>query len=351
MSNITILDCTLRDGGYITGWDFGEATIKTMIAELVHNKLDYIECGYLNHKEYVQGSTIFNNIKQIKEFLPEDRQSSQFLAMADVTQFSAEDLTPCDGTSIDGIRVVFYKHQIKEALKFCRAVKKNGYKLFVQPMVTIDYSIQEYAHLAEKINKLHPYAVAIVDSFGYMNKNDFRKYFMILDNILDPEVHIGFHSHNNMQLAFSTAQDVFDYDTNRSLIIDGSLYGMGRGAGNLHTELITNYYNMVVEKKYDVDNLLANVGTHILPIRKTKTWGYSPYLFITALYHAHPNYACYLLEKHDITVSEFEEFVKTIPPEMYTKCKKPYVEELYQQFIKKESPSPSGEFISLKAAK
>ncbi|MDO5292213.1 MAG: aldolase catalytic domain-containing protein [bacterium] len=333
MSTISILDCTLRDGGYITGWDFGDTTIKNMISNLVEDNLDFIECGYLNHKDYVPGSTIFKTIKQIKDFLPSDRKNTKLLAMADVTQFSPEDLTPYDGSSIDGIRVVFYKHQIKEALKLCKAIKKNGYLLFIQPMVTIDYTIQEYASLTEKLNKLAPYAVAIVDSFGYMNKNDFRKYFMILDNILAPDVYIGFHSHNNMQLAFLTAQDIFDYKTSRNLIIDGSLYGIGRGAGNLHTELITNYYNMVVKPKYNVPNILSCVGTYILPIRKTRSWGYSPYLFITALYHVHPNFACYLLEKHDLSVAEFEDYVKTIPDEMRTKCKKPYVEQLYQQFI------------------
>ena len=66
---------------------------------------------------------------------------------------------------------------------------------------------------------LQPYAVSIVDSFGYMTKQDFRKYFKVLDNILSPEVSIGFHSHNNMNLAFLTAQDVFEYNTQRNIII------------------------------------------------------------------------------------------------------------------------------------
>ena len=333
MDKYNLLDCTLRDGGYITQWNFGENTIKKVIKGMIDANLDFVECGYLNNKPYKEGSAIFNNIEQISEFLPKNKKGSMLLAMADVTQFFPENITPYTGNSIEGIRVVFYKHQVEEALKLCRVIKEMGYKLFVQPMVTIDYSFDEYTELSKRIAQLQPYAVAIVDSFGYMIKEDFRRYFKILDNILGEEVLIGLHSHNNMQLAFITAQDILEYNTTRHLIIDASLYGMGRAAGNLNTELIANYYNTVLGKKYDTSIILDIISEVIMPISKEKKWGYSPYLLITALYQCHPNFACYLLEEHpDVTVSEFKEFVQRIPTEMKTKCRKPYVEELYKEF-------------------
>jgi 4-hydroxy 2-oxovalerate aldolase len=335
MDKYNLLDCTLRDGGYITNWEFPDSDIRAVIHGLIHVNIDYIEVGYLNNRPYVPNTAIFENINRIGAFIPNDRKKAIILAMADIVQFKPEDLTPFDGKSIDGIRVVFYKRQIKEALRMCRAIKDNGYKLLVQPMVTIDYSTDEYAALAQEIVKLDPYAVSIVDSFGYMIKQDFRQYFRILDNILPPETMIGFHSHNNMQLAFITAQDILDYQTLRRLIVDASLLGMGRGAGNLNTELIANYYNMVLGQKYDISLILSLISKYIMPIRQNKKWGYSPYLFLTGSYHCHPNFATYLLEKQDISVEEFEKFIQMIPPEMATKCTKPYVEELYQQFIKK----------------
>jgi 4-hydroxy 2-oxovalerate aldolase len=333
MDKFNLLDCTLRDGGYITNWEFNENLMRNMISGLVDANMDYIEIGYLNNKPYIQDTAIFNNINQISILLPENKKESKILAMADVTQFFPENITPCNGMSIDGIRVVFYKHQIEDAIKLCESVKQNGYRLFVQPMVTIDYTIDEYTKLIKKITSLNPYAVAIVDSFGYMIKQDFRKYFNILDNILPADVLIGFHSHNNMQLAFITAQDILDYETTRSLIIDASLYGMGRGAGNLNTELIVNYYNMNLGYKYNILKIIDLISKYIMPFTKVKKWGYSPYFFLTGLYHCHPNFASYLLEKHDISVADFKEFLEIIPPEMRTKCRKPYVEELYQIFI------------------
>lgn len=332
MDKFNLLECTLRDGGYITGWHFEDEMIKDTVKKLIESNLDFVEIGYLNNVASQNNMTQFKTIDQIADFIPEDRKDCTILAMADVLQFKPEDLTPYDGKSIDGIRVVFYKHQIEEALAMSKAIKEAGYKLFVQPMVTIDYTVDEYAGLAKEIAKLEPYAVSIVDSFGYMLKSDFRQYFKILDNILAPETVIGFHSHNNMNLAFITAQDILEYDTSRRLVIDASLYGMGRGAGNLNTELIANYYNMTLGNKYDTVKILSLISDYIMPIQKQKRWGYSPYMFITGLYHYHPNFACYLLDEFDVPVAVFEKFIQTVPEEMRTKCRKPYVIDKWKEF-------------------
>lgn len=332
MNKFNLLECTLRDGGYITDWEFNDEMIKDTIAKLIESNFDFVEVGYLNRNVSKKDTTQFNSIEVISGFLPEKRRSSMILAMADVQQFLPEDLTPYTGKSIDGIRVVFYKHQIQEAMRMAKAVKENGYKLFMQPMVTIDYSVDEYAELAKRISDLEPYAVSIVDSFGYMRKEDFKQYFRILDNILPNCVSIGFHSHNNMNLALITAQDILEYQVARSIIIDSSLYGMGRGAGNLQTELIANYYNEMFGEKYNIDILINLISKYIFPISQDKKWGYSPYFMITALYHCHPNYVSYLLAEHEVSVEDFHSFIETIPSEMYTKCKKPYVLEMYEKY-------------------
>lgn len=332
MDRYRLLDCTLRDGGYINNWEFGKQNVKDMIHKLVEAKLDYIECGYLNNAHQGTEQAIYKSIEEISDLLPKNKGNSLFLAMADVNQLSKDDITPYTGNSIDGIRVVFYKHQIEQALDLCATINAKGYKLFVQPMVTIDYTIDEYTELARRIAELNPYAIAIVDSFGYMLKEDFRKYFKILDNILPISVNIGFHSHNNMELAFLTAQDILEYKTKRNIIIDSSLYGMGRGAGNLNTELIANYYNMTLGQKYDLQIIMKLISDYIMPIRAKKIWGYSPYLFITSLNRCHPNYASYLLDNHDVTLAQFNEFIQLVPEERKTKCTKDFVEELYMEF-------------------
>jgi 4-hydroxy 2-oxovalerate aldolase len=334
MDKYNLLDCTLRDGSYITDGEFPEQTIRDIIATLIDARLDFVEVGYLNNtKPYLGNSTHFDSIARIAEYLPADRKGAMLLAMVDVDQFGLGDFTPFDGKSVDGIRIVFYKHQISKALKYAERVNELGYKLFMQPMVTIDYSMAEYAALCHELVKLNPLGISIVDSFGYMTPADFRRYFKILDNLAPEHVIIGFHSHQNMNLALPVAVDVFEYLTGRRLVVDCSLLGMGRGAGNLQTELAANYYNNNFIPKYDVPQLLRLVNDHIMPIKEKKTWGYSPYYFLTAYNRCHPNYAAFVLEKHQISLTDFADYLKTIPPEMKTKCRRPYVEELYQQFF------------------
>ncbi len=332
MDRFNLLDCTLRDGGYINHWAFPDEVTARLVQGLALAGMDMVEVGYLNNRMHGKDTTQFGDIRKIARLLPQNRDGCLFLAMADAGQFTAGDLSVHDGTSVDGIRVVFYKHQTSQALELAKAVKENGYLLFLQPMVTIDYSMEEYARLIEKMAELDPYAVSIVDSFGYMLKEDFRNYFQVLDELLAPEVCAGFHSHNNMDLAFITAQDILEYNTDRRLVVDASLYGMGRGAGNLHTELIANYYNMVFGKKYDIQRLMRLIGDEILPVYRKRPWGYSPYLFLTGLYHYHPNYACYLLEEFEVSVSEFDAFLHTVPDEMRTRCRKDEVIKMWEAF-------------------
>lgn len=335
MNKYNLLDCTLRDGSYITNGEFPEQAIRDILKALIDSRLDFIEVGYLNStKPYCGNSTHFDSIERISEYLPSDRKSAMVLAMVDVDQFKIDDFIPFNGKSVDGIRIVFYKHQVNEAIKYAKVVNDLGYKLFMQPMVTIDYSMTEYSSLCDELIKLKPLGISIVDSFGYMTPADFRRYFKILDNLAPDNVIIGFHSHQNMNLALPVAVDVFEYQTDRKLVVDCSLLGIGRGAGNLQTELAANYYNNYFVPKYNVPELLRLVNDYIMPIKEQRDWGYSPYYFLTAYNRCHPNYAAFVLDNHQISITDFADYIKTVPPEMKTKCRRPYVEELYHNYIR-----------------
>ena len=88
--------------------------------------------------------------------------------------------------------------------------------------------------------KWAPYAFYLVDSFGTMKRKDMLRFFYMIEHNLREDIVIGFHSHNNLQLAYANAQTLVDLQTSRSLILDSSIMGMGRGAGNLNSELFWN---------------------------------------------------------------------------------------------------------------
>ena len=92
MEKIRLLDCTLRDGGYINGWDFGEKTIKKIIAELVRAGTDLIEAGFLRDCEYHRYHTLFNSVSELKQILPEEHGQTGFVVMALHDQYDVRKL-------------------------------------------------------------------------------------------------------------------------------------------------------------------------------------------------------------------------------------------------------------------
>ena len=333
MSKIKLLDCTLRDGGYVNNWGFSTEQISSAILNLTNAGIDYVEVGYLTSILGDVSGSQFYNIETASRFLPSKRGNTKYTIMADVAQFDVETLCTRAAETIDGIRVVFYKRQIEQAYSFCDKVCEKGFDLFLQPMVTVDYSPQEFSELAGRFyTRYKPHAISIVDSFGCMNTTELFRFVKILENRIGEEVKIGFHGHDNMQLSQINAISLFDYPSTREFIVDASVSGIGRGAGNLYTELIANYYNLKNGNKYDLNSILTVASEVTEPISHKYNWGYSPYFFLTAMRRAHPNYATYLLSSHDVSVDEFSDYIRFIPDDMLTKCTRPYVEEVYQQF-------------------
>ncbi|HFP8864919.1 TPA: 3-hydroxy-3-methylglutaryl-CoA lyase, partial [Enterococcus faecium] len=149
----------------------------------------------------------------------------------------------------------------------------------------------EFLAVIKNVNQFKPYAFYIVDSFGMMKGKDLTRLFYMIEHNLEKDIQIGFHSHNNMQLAYSNAQKLITVQTNRSLIIDSSVYGMGRGAGNLNTELFVEYLNDNAGKKYQLKPLLYIIDEILNSFYQKSYWGYSLPNYISAVHNAHPNYA------------------------------------------------------------
>ena len=61
-----ILDCTLRDGGYINDWRFGKKTIVSILEKLEKANIDIIECGFLTRMVKDEACSLFNDIAQIE---------------------------------------------------------------------------------------------------------------------------------------------------------------------------------------------------------------------------------------------------------------------------------------------
>lgn len=334
MAGIRVLDCTLRDGGYCNEWRFGFSNAAKIAKSLVDAGIDIIECGFLTDRvKYNPDITKFTDIKQVSRIIPNERNGKIFVVMVNYGEYQPANLPENDGSSVDGIRVAFHKKNMDDALKLCAGVKEKGYMLFVQAMVSLNYSDSEFLTLIDRINALKPYAFYIVDSFGTMSEKDLTRLFYMVEHNLDSEIIIGFHSHNNLQLSYSNAQKLTAMHAERDIIIDSSVYGMRRGAGNLNTELFVDYLNNNAGKNYSITPLLGIIDEILNGFYQRGYWGYSLPNYLSAVHGAHPNYAIYLDERRTLTVKEMNEIFDSLDREKRVSFDKNYIEQVYTQYL------------------
>lgn len=334
MSTIKILDCTLRDGGYCNQWRFGEENIQKISYGLADAGIEIIELGFLtNRTVYDPNVSKYNTVEQAAAMIPTNRAGKLFVCMANYGEYTLDELPKHTASSIDGIRVAFHKKDLLPALELCRGIKEKGYLVFIQAMVSLNYSDEEFLDLIRKVNEFEPYAFYIVDSFGVMKHKDLIRLFYLVEHNLKDTIKIGFHSHNNMQLAYSNAQSLVDLHTSRDLIIDSSVYGMGRGAGNLNTELFVEYLNDNHEKKYTLKPLLTIIDEILNDFYQQNYWGYSLPNYLSAKHNSHPNYASYLDDKKTLTVEAMDDIFSMMDEEKRSSFDKSYIEDLYIKYM------------------
>lgn len=335
MGTIQLLDCTLRDGGYCNDCRFGLGNQRRMTAGLAAAGVEIIECGFLlDHVLYHPDVTRFTSPEQIGAILPgvPGPDSPQYVVLADYGRYDFDRLPPQPETPIQGIRVAFRKKDRLAALAACRTVRDKGYRVFVQPMVSAGYTDGEFLDLIRRVNALEPYAFYIVDSFGTIRRQDLLRLFALAEHNLDPAIWIGFHPHNNLQLAFANAQALVEQHSPRNLIVDSSVYGMGRGAGNLNTELWAQYLNDQAGGRYRMGPLLDLMDGVVLDFYRRSPWGYGAAYYLSASHQAHPDYGGYLEEKKTLTAREMEEIFARMDPEQKMTFDRGYIEELYQTY-------------------
>lgn len=316
--NVQINDCTIRDGGYLFDKNSPEEFVKGVSKGLVEAGIDIIEIGFLQN--VVNGeSIVYENSKGAQKYTSLLAESAKhFTGFCDNSRYSIENLDEHDGKSFDYLRISFAKHERDAALEFVAGAKAKGYKVFANPMDAPSYTSQERKEMIEKVNRIQPYAFSIVDTFGTMYLNDLVRIFKETDQWLDRSIRIGLHSHNNLQLSNALAETMIDLaiESDRDIAVDGSLYGMGRGAGNASTEVIAAYLNKRLNKQYQMGILFDTIEKYILPFTKDLKWGYDLPMFICGEEGSHVDNIFYLQKNYDCSSREILEVVSQMSPAM-----------------------------------
>ena len=283
-----LLDCTLRDGGYYTNWEFDTQMVRDLVTNLDLSKVDIIELGY---KSPVKGGKYRKcNDRFIWEVLEYKLPVNSELAfMIDAKDFIKD--KEIDYSLIDDVihdqsnspfticRLAIKYNEIQAAKTIGRYIQSKGYKLIVNLMgisTLTDKEISEFVSIAE----LEPLALYFADSYGNLEPKQVEKIISILKN---SEISVGIHTHDNLGLAFANCLVALDKG---ATFIDGTLLGMGRGVGNVKTEQLITYLSTY----YNIDPVQKLIGKWMKPLKQKYKWGFTHNYMVSGLNHIHPLY-------------------------------------------------------------
>ncbi|MCA1202280.1 beta/alpha barrel domain-containing protein [Priestia flexa] len=274
-----ILDCTLRDGGYYTDWDFNANLVDLYLETMSTLPVDIIELGYRSvSKDSYFGEYFYLPLKTIQKARKKLNNSQEIAVMVNSKDVASKHeleviLRDCIGL-VDMVRFAAAPTNINHTMKLANAAKALGFKVALNVMYLSKLTDEELNSLSaiDDINGLD--YLYLVDSYGSCYPTDISKKFNLLQD-LNPNIKYGFHGHDNMELAFANTIESINSGVS---IVDSTLTGMGRGAGNLKTELISIYKSNQSNSPMMFDNLVNLVDEFNL-LKQDYKWGASlPYI-------------------------------------------------------------------------
>jgi 4-hydroxy 2-oxovalerate aldolase len=317
MSNFKILDCTLRDGGHVNDFNFGEGNIKKIIKGLINSNIDLIELGFLMNGNHNKNQTLYNTVSEAEINLQDITTNKEFCLMIRPDWYDINQLEKCT-SKVKSIRFAFYQKDLELTLHQARIARNYGYDVYLNPVNVFSYSDAELENILKSLNNFKPKAVSIVDTFGSMLPEDLIKLFKIFSNNLNKDITLGLHLHENLSISLALAIEFIELIGNsRNAIIDSSILGMGRIPGNLCSELIMNYLNIKGIGKYNLSSIYELISDPISEIKNQIPWGYMPAYAITAYLKIHRSYAEYMLEQTRLSLHEMEHILLKIESDEY----------------------------------
>lgn len=289
---IKVLDCTIRDGGLINNYDFSDEFVKAIYHAVGKAGIDYMEIGkklcesdVYTRKEY--GKWNFCDEDDIKRVVDSyDGDCRPVLAvMYDVGRVDTSTLLPADKSVVGMIRTACYVADIDKGLDLVKRTKDQGYETTVNimaPSASIETDLIEALEQVENAPEVD--YLYFVDSFGAFYSEQISAYLDLFKKHA-PSKELGFHAHNNQQLAFSNTQQSIIEGVN---LVDATVNGIGRGAGNCNLELLLNFLK---NPKFDVRPIYQVIQEHMVDLRKKIEWGFNDIYGISGHLNQHPREA------------------------------------------------------------
>lgn len=285
---IKVLDCTIRDGGLINNHYFTDEFVRAVYQALSEAKVDYMEMGYRSSREYAPpaeyGDWKYCDDEKIRRIMDGIESEVKISVMVDAHRVLEQEFTPVDESPVDMIRVATYVKDIDKAITLVKRVHDLGYETTVNIMAISTENAFDLVEALEQLSRTPVGTVYVVDSFGYFFSEQIHYVVDLFQKYL-PDKRIGMHCHNNQQLGFANTVEGIRKGCN---LVDGSLFGIGRGAGNCPLELIMGFLK---NPKFTIEPILKVIQDYMIPMRQEIEWGYMIPYMITGILNRHPRAA------------------------------------------------------------
>ena len=294
MSQLTVLDCTLRDGGYYNSWDFSREVINEYLEAMSAAGVDIVELGLRSLKNSgFKGASAYTtddfiNSLPIPETLIIGVMVNAAELVGDIPQLEVLETlfpVPADQSPVDLVRIASHVYEFEEALKAVSWLKDKGYKVGFNLMQIADRTEEEVIKLAQLAKEYSLDSLYFADSMGSMQPDDVSKIIGWLRTYWDGA--LGIHTHDNLNLALSNTLRAISEGVTW---VDATVTGMGRGPGNARTEELVIEVAELRNQRVNLVPLMTTIRKHFKPMQIKYGWGSNPYYFLSGKYGIHPSY-------------------------------------------------------------
>uniref|UniRef100_A0A6C0CNS6 N-acylneuraminate cytidylyltransferase n=1 Tax=viral metagenome TaxID=1070528 RepID=A0A6C0CNS6_9ZZZZ len=318
---IELLDCTIRDGGYLNNWEFTDEEVLDCYKAASEAGYDYFEIGFRTNKKLLlnKGKWCYcieddiNNIYQ-------QYQGCKIVVMAKMDTVTIDDFVKKSESNISMVRVLLARVTNENGVKICKYNKNDleRTKNFCQELINYGYEVCvnfgcgdiidecEITLIAHTFYDVNIKALYLADTYGGFNTNNIPKQLHRFYHEFDKyksNISIGFHCHNNNGDALDKTKKAIFHGCN---IIDSCIGGLGRGAGNLKSEELMSYlYTDKTKYIHKIYPLIVYFDKHILSKKEYNIKQMNhPYYKISGYISLHPDYISDILLNHNSSVEE-----------------------------------------------
>ncbi len=305
-ADIKVLDCTIRDGGLCNNFDFTDEFVRELYKTNIKSGVDYMEFGYkaskalFNESDY--GKWKFCNEEDLRAIVGDNISDMKIAVMADVGRCDFRtDFLPKSESVIDMVRVACYIHQIPAAIEMIEYFHELGYETTCNIMAISQANSNQVEEALTMLSTSSVDVIYLVDSYGSLYPENAAALAKTYLSIAEPAgKKVGFHGHNNQNLAFANTVETMSYGIS---YLDATAQGMGRGAGNCAMELLLGFLK---NPKYSLYSLLTFIEKYMIPLKEAGVvWGYDLQYLFTGQLNRHPREAISFTENNRKDYCEF----------------------------------------------